>query len=131
MASEAEGGPTRGSVGRAEKELEAGRDLLLPDVLDEGLSVVFCGLNPGLTSAVRGHHFDTPATRFWPSLGRSGFTPGHYTPDREWELPRLGLGFTNLVARTTRGSDELAPEEFVRLRVAAGRPDRSTGAGSP
>ncbi|HJE61790.1 MAG TPA: mismatch-specific DNA-glycosylase [Nocardiopsis listeri] len=113
MASEAEGGPTRGSVGRAEKELEAGRDLLLPDVLDEGLSVVFRRLDPGLTSAVRGHHFATPGNRFWPAPGRSGFTPGLRTPDRDRELPRLGLGFTNLVARTTRGSDELAPEGFV------------------
>ncbi|MBR8740924.1 DNA glycosylase [Nocardiopsis sp. MG754419] len=94
--------------------MEAGRDLLLPDVLEEGLTVVFCGLNPGLTSAVRGHHFAGPGNRFWPALGRSGFTPGRYPPDRDRELPRLGLGFTNLVARTTRGSDELAPEEFVR-----------------
>lgn len=95
-------------------------------MLDEGLSVVF-----GLTSAVRGHHFATPGNRFWPAPGRSGFTPGLHTPDRDRGLPRLGLGFTNLVARTTRGSDELAPEEFVRLRVAAGLPDRSTGADSP
>lgn len=114
VASEAEGGPTQGVGGLSREELDAGRDLLLPDVLDEGLSVVFCGLNPGLTSAVRGHHFATPGNRFWPALSRSGFTPGPYSPDRDRELSRLGLGFTNLVARTTRGSDELAPEEFVR-----------------
>ena len=107
------GEPTRGVGGLSRAELEAGRDLLLPDVLTEGLSVVFCGLNPGLTSAVRGHHFAGPGNRFWPALGRSGFTPGPYTPDRDRELPELGLGLTNLVARTTRGSDELAPEEFV------------------
>ena len=114
MDGEAGGGPTRGIGGLSREELDAGRDLLVPDVLAEGLSVVFCGLNPGLTSAVRGHHFATPGNRFWPALDRSGFTPGRYTPDREWELPRLGLGITNLVARTTRGSDELAPEEFVQ-----------------
>ncbi|WP_017606725.1 mismatch-specific DNA-glycosylase [Nocardiopsis alkaliphila] len=114
MVAEGRGEPTRGVGGLSREELEAGRDLVLPDVLVPGLSVVFCGLNPGLTSAVRGHHFATPGNRFWPALGRSGFTPGRYTPDRDRELPRFGLGFTNLVARTTRGSDELAPEEFVQ-----------------
>jgi TDG/mug DNA glycosylase family protein len=107
-------GPVRGVGGLSRAELEAGRDLLLPDVLSEGLPVVFCGLNPGLTSAVRGHHFASPGNRFWPALARSGFTPGRYSPDRDGTLPELGMGFTNLVARATRGADELEPEEFVR-----------------
>jgi G:T/U-mismatch repair DNA glycosylase len=29
----------------------------LPDILAPGLSVVFCGLNPGTEAAASGHHF--------------------------------------------------------------------------
>ncbi|MDE3721682.1 G/U mismatch-specific DNA glycosylase [Nocardiopsis sp. N85] len=108
------GRPLRGVGGLSREELDAARDRLLPDVLADGLRVVFCGVNPGLTTAVRGHHFAGPGNRFWPALARSGFTPEVLPPDRQGELPGLGLGLTNLVARPTRGIEELTAEEYAR-----------------
>jgi double-stranded uracil-DNA glycosylase len=35
----------------------------LPDILAPNLRVVFCGINPGLTSAVLGHHFAKRSNR--------------------------------------------------------------------
>ncbi len=51
-------------------ELEAARALTVPDVLpgpgDPSLAVLFCGINPGLVTALTGHPL--VGNRFWPAL---------------------------------------------------------------
>jgi TDG/mug DNA glycosylase family protein len=81
-------------------------------VIAPGLDVLFCGINPSLISAERGHHFARPGNRFWPALHGSGFTPRLLSPDEDGELPRYGLGITNLVDRPTRAADELSTTEL-------------------
>ncbi|MEU6218580.1 G/U mismatch-specific DNA glycosylase [Streptomyces sp. NPDC047022] len=93
-------------------ELEAARDRLVPDVVADGLKVLFCGINPGLMTAATGHHFARPGNRFWPVLHLSGFTPRLMNPSEQSELPALGLGITNVVARATARADELTAEEY-------------------
>lgn len=83
------------------------RDVIAPD-----LDVLFCGINPSLLSAERGHHFARPGNRFWPALHLAGLTPRRMTPDEDAELPRYGLGITNVVARPTRAAAELTPAEL-------------------
>src|SRR5207237_319746 len=60
-----------------------------------------------------GHHFGRPGNRFWPALHLSGFTPRLLHPSQQRRLLELGLGVTNLVARTTARADELAPAELA------------------
>ena len=79
-----------------------------------GLDVLFCGINPSLLSAQRGHHFARPGNRFWPALHGAGFTPRLLSPDEDWTLPSYGLGITNLVDRPTRAADELTAAELKR-----------------
>ena len=83
------------------------RDVIAPD-----LDVLFCGINPSLVSAERGHHFARPGNRFWPALHLAGLTPRRMTPDDDGELPRYGLGITNVVARPTRAAAELSAAEL-------------------
>ena len=85
---------------------------MVDDVLAPGLRVVFCGINPGLYTAWAGHHFARPGNRFWPALHLSGFTPRQLHPSEERQLLGLGLGITNLVARTTARADELTDDEL-------------------
>jgi double-stranded uracil-DNA glycosylase len=80
--------------------------------------VLFCGINPSLTSAARGHHFARPGNRFWPALHLAGLTPRLLRPEEDEELLRYGLGVTNLVDRPTRTAAELSPEE-LRAGAAA------------
>ncbi|WP_432006496.1 G/U mismatch-specific DNA glycosylase [Streptomyces parvus] len=94
------------------EELNAARGRIVPDVAAAGLRVLFCGINPSLTTAVTGHHFAHPGNRFWPVLHRSGFTPRRLRPAEQGELLGLGLGITNVVARATARADELDAEEF-------------------
>jgi double-stranded uracil-DNA glycosylase len=93
-------------------ELEAARALTVADVLAPDLRVLFCGINPGLYTAAIGHHFGRPGNRFWPALHRSGFTSRQLQPWDESELLELGLGITNLVARTTAVASELSAQEL-------------------
>ncbi|GAA2785734.1 G/U mismatch-specific DNA glycosylase [Kitasatospora paracochleata] len=93
-------------------ELAAAQDTTIPDVAGPGLRVLFCGINPGLWSGATGHHFARPGNRFWPALHRSGFTPRQLRPEEQQELPALGLGITNVVARTTAKASELTAEEY-------------------
>ncbi|RPF31753.1 G/U mismatch-specific uracil-DNA glycosylase [Streptomyces sp. TLI_185] len=94
----------------------------------DGLSVLFCGINPGLMTAATGHHFARPGNRFWPVLHRSGFTPRLMKPSEQSELLSYGLGITNVVARATARADELGAEEYreggrlLALKVARLRP---------
>src|SRR5213075_808105 len=94
-------------------ELEAAKDLLLPDLIAPNLRVLFCGINPGLYTAAVGHHFGRPGNRFWPTLYGAGFTPRLFNPSEQRELLPLGCGITNLVARATTAADELTAEELV------------------
>jgi TDG/mug DNA glycosylase family protein len=84
------------------------------DVIQPGLDVLFCGINPGLYSGATGHHFARPGNRFWPALHLSGFTDRQLEPFEERELLERGIGVTNLVARATAQAGELTPEELRR-----------------
>jgi TDG/mug DNA glycosylase family protein len=100
----------------------------VPDVVADGLHVLFCGINPGLMTAATGHHFARPGNRFWPVLHRSGFTPRLLKPSEQDELLSYGLGITNVVARPTARAEDLTPEEYreggrlLALKVARLRP---------
>ena len=93
--------------------MEAARSATVPDVIADDLSVLFCGINPGLYSGATRHHFARPGNRFWPALHLSGFTPRQLDPFEERELLDHGLGITNVVSRTTARADELEPDELV------------------
>jgi TDG/mug DNA glycosylase family protein len=90
----------------------------LRDVVAPGLDVLFCGINPSQLSAARGHHFARPGNRFWPALHLAGLTPRLLTPDQDGELPRFGLGVTNLADRPTRTAAELTRPELQQGAVA-------------
>jgi TDG/mug DNA glycosylase family protein len=84
----------------------------LRDVIGPDLKVLFCGINPSLMSYERGHHFARPGNRFWPALHRSGWTPRLMRPDEDAELPKLGIGITNVVDRPTRAASDLSDDEL-------------------
>jgi TDG/mug DNA glycosylase family protein len=88
------------------------RSNTLGPIVRQGLLVLFVGINPSLRSAEVGHHFARPGNRFWPALHAAGFTPRRFSPWEEAELLSLGVGITNLVARTTASAAELSAHEL-------------------
>lgn len=85
----------------------------LPDILSKGLDVVFCGINPGMKSAVQGYHFATRSNRFWRVLHRSGFTPEQISPENARSLLDYRCGLTSAVERPTVAASDLKRSEFI------------------
>ena len=87
--------------------------LRLRDRIAPGLRVLFVGINPGVRSAVTGHHFAGFSNRFWKLLAESKLVPEPITYEDDARLLEWGFGVTNLVARPTPGIGDLAPREYV------------------
>ncbi|XP_022245450.1 G/T mismatch-specific thymine DNA glycosylase-like [Limulus polyphemus] len=84
----------------------------LPDHLAENLDIVIIGFNPGLCAAYRGHHYAGPGNHFWKCLFLSGLIPQPMTAMDDYKLIEHGIGFTNIVERTTRSSADLSKKEL-------------------
>jgi TDG/mug DNA glycosylase family protein len=93
----------------------------LPDLLNEGLDVVFVGINPSIFSVERGHYFARKTNRFWPALSRSVLSLRARTalgverlgPEHDRALLDYGIGFTDVVKRATPKASDVASAEFV------------------
>jgi double-stranded uracil-DNA glycosylase len=94
-------------------ERDGGR---LPDRLEPGIEVLFVGINPGMRSAALGHHFAGHSNRFWKLLREVGLVPEDIGYEQDAELPRFGLGLTNLVERATPGVADLDPADYAEGR---------------
>lgn len=85
----------------------------LPDLIVPGLSVVFCGLNPGLAAAAVGHHFEGRGNRFWRTIHLAGFTGRELKPAEDAQLLAYGFGLATVVCRPTASATELSTKEYA------------------
>ena len=86
---------------------------LLRDRVRSGVRVLFVGINPGVRSALTGHHFAGFSNRFWKLLYESRLVPEPVTYVDDERLPDWGYGITNVVPRPTPGIDTLERDEYV------------------
>ncbi|QCP52701.1 G/U mismatch-specific DNA glycosylase [Trinickia violacea] len=84
----------------------------LPDLLEPNLSLVFCGINPGIRAASTGHHFAGRGNRFWRVMHLAGFTPEQIRPEDDHTMLRYGCGLTTVVPRPTAQAAELSRAEI-------------------
>lgn len=87
--------------------------LRLKDRISPGLRVLFVGINPGVRSAMSGHHFAGYSNKFWKLLWESRLVPEPVTHVDDDRLVDWGMGITNLVARPSPGIDDLKPAEYL------------------
>ena len=88
-------------------------ELRLKDRIRPGLRVLFVGINPGVRSAITGHHFAGYSNRFWKLLSDSRLAPEPVTYEDDDRLPTWDLGITNLIARPSPGINDLRPAEYL------------------
>src|SRR5438132_6687566 len=88
-------------------------ELRLQDRIKPDLRVLFVGINPGVRSAITGHHFAGYSNRFWKLLSDSRLVPEPITYEDDDRLPEWGLGITNLIARPSPGINDLRPAEYI------------------
>lgn len=77
---------------------------LVPDVLQPGLAVVFCGTALGFESYRQRAYYANRTNLFWPTLHRAGFTPHQIAPKDYLDVLRYGIGLTD-VSKTGHGND--------------------------
>lgn len=85
---------------------------ILPDVLQPGLALVFCGTAAGKRSAAERAYYAHPGNMFWRALHAAGLTPRQLAPAEYPLLPRYGVGLTDLAKRHSGNDDELPREAF-------------------
>lgn len=85
---------------------------ILPDVLQPGLRLVFCGTAAGKRSAQEGAYYAHPGNLFWRALFQSGLTPRLLAPPEFPLLPGFGIGLTDLAKRHIGNDDELPRDAF-------------------
>ncbi|MBX8920165.1 uracil-DNA glycosylase family protein [Klebsiella michiganensis] len=84
---------------------------MINDILAPDLRVVFCGINPGKSSAHTGFHFAHPGNRFWKVIHQAGFTDRLLKPEEELQLLELRDGGRELV----RKMEEYQPRALAIL----------------
>ena len=77
---------------------------MLPDVLQPGLKIVFCGTAAGNVSAKVGAYYAGPGNKFWETLHATGLTPYRLLPAEFPRVVEYGIGLTDL-AKLTFGLD--------------------------
>jgi TDG/mug DNA glycosylase family protein len=121
-------------MGFTREQLEAARDITVPDLVGPHVRLLFVGINPGLWTAASQTHFAHPGNRFYPALLRAGIiereidrSDGMTDEDRT-HLVERGIGITNIVRRTTAKASELTSAELregataLRTFIAEHRP---------
>jgi TDG/mug DNA glycosylase family protein len=87
--------------------------MVLPDVLEAGLKVVFCGTAVGDQSARRGAYYAGPGNQFWDILADTGLTPLRLEPEQYPTLTNYGIGLTDLVKGRSGRDTVLSAHDFA------------------
>ena len=86
----------------------------LPDYLQNNLELVFVGINPGAYSAQVGHYYATPRNRFWHAFNKAKLLGDNIAvgPTDDSKMNEFGIGFTDVVKRSTNNAAELRTVDF-------------------
>jgi len=98
-------------------------DPILPDVLQPGLALVFCGTAAGRRSAEEGAYYAHPGNLFWRTLHAVALTPRLFAPAEFPLLPALGIGLTD-VAKHHMGNDDQLPRDAFDVAALRERIER-------
>jgi TDG/mug DNA glycosylase family protein len=94
---------------------------ILPDLLQPGLALVFCGTAAGRRSAAERAYYAHPGNLFWRALFEAGLTPRLLAPAEFPLLTGYGIGLTDLAKRHSGNDADLPRDAFdvpaLRARI--------------
>jgi len=86
-----------------------------------------CGTAPGTRSALDKAYYAHPQNEFWKVIHRGGVTPRRFAPHEYRELPRHGVGLTDICKHTFGADSDLVRDDFdaegLERRIAAVSPE--------
>ncbi len=80
--------------------------MVLPDILANGLKVVFCGTAPGNVSAKAGAYYANNSNKFWEMLHKMGLTTEKMAAKDFHKVLDVGIGLTDM-AKEQFGMDKV------------------------
>lgn len=86
--------------------------MILPDVLEKKLEIVFCGTAAGDKSAALIQYYAGLGNQFYSILAKTGLTPYQLSPTQFLELPKYGIGLTDLVKKNKGNDHVLSKHDF-------------------
>ncbi|SEO55848.1 G/U mismatch-specific uracil-DNA glycosylase [Luteibacter sp. UNC138MFCol5.1] len=93
---------------------------VLPDLLEPGLRLVFCGTAAGTRSAREGAYYAHPGNMFWRTLFATGLTPRLLDPAEYPLLTSFGIGLTDL-SKFHYGNDAELPVDAFDVAALEAR----------
>ena len=87
------------------------------DIIRPDLKVLFIGFNPGMRSALTGHHFAGHTNKFWKLLYAARLTADQLAPNEDKQLLQFGYGILISSPRSSRTAAEISPEEYRQGRL--------------
>ena len=81
-----------------------GKKIIIPDILETGLTTVFCGRAPSPESARRSAYYAHFSNKFWEILAHTKLTDHQLEPEEYHLLPQYGIGLTD-INKVESGSD--------------------------
>ena len=78
--------------------------MILPDLLDYNLDIVFCGTAASKKSKELSAYYAGPGNKFWKVLYEIGLTPNHINPHNFKKLLKYSIGLTD-ICKTDYGND--------------------------
>ncbi len=86
--------------------------MILPDVLDINLKVVFCGTAVSKTSAGKNAYYANENNKFYSTLFACGFTKFQLKPEEYPRLVEFRIGLSDLAKKYAGGDKYLAAKDF-------------------
>src|ERR1700749_3616960 len=86
--------------------------MLLPDLLQDELNIVFCGTAAGNKSAERKAYYAGRGNLFYTILASCGLTPHVLKPEEYPELLNFKIGLTDLAKFTSGMDKDLKKEDY-------------------
>ena len=96
---------------------------ILPDLLQPGLALVFCGTAAGRRSAAERAYYAHPGNLFWRALFEAGLTTRLLAPAEFPLLLDYGVGLTDLAKRHS-GNDDVLPHDAFDAPALVARIER-------
>lgn len=90
--------------------------MVLPDILANGLKVVFCGTAPGNVSAKAGAYYANNSNKFWEMLYKMGLTKKKMNAKDFRHVLDAGIGLTDMA------KEQFGMDKQLKKQISTGRP---------
>jgi len=88
--------------------------MILKDLLEKDLDIVFCGTAVGNVSAQKQSYYASPSNQFYSILAKTKLTPKQLLPENYKEFLNYKIGLTDIAKKVSGNDNVLSKTDFDR-----------------